>query len=140
MTSILETVSQPTRRDIIAQLWHHELAAGEIHQRLGTVTFGAVSQHLRVLLEAGLVEVRQEHRQRHYRINRDGFGPLAAYFDSFWGNALDRLAAVSEAAQAQANVRKKPSAKPSQKATPKPSSKAKPKPQRTTPSRRKPRA
>jgi len=134
MTSILETVSQPTRRDIIAQLWHHELAAGEIHQRLGTVTFGAVSQHLRVLLEAGLVEVRQEHRQRHYRINRDGFGPLAAYFDSFWGNALDRLAAVSEAAQAELNVKKKPASKASSKPKPKP------KPQRTTPSRRKSRA
>lgn len=101
MANLLETVSQPTRREILSHLWHQELGAGDIHKRVGSVTFGAISQHLKVLLEAGLVEMRPQQQFRLYRIRREGFGPLAAYFDSFWGNALDRLAAVSESEQAR---------------------------------------
>jgi DNA-binding transcriptional ArsR family regulator len=104
MASLLETVSQPTRREILSHLWHQELSAGDIHKRVGTVTFGAISQHLRVLSEAGLVEVSPVQQLRIYRIRRGGFGPLAAYFDAFWGNALDRLAAVAESEQAKSDA------------------------------------
>lgn len=103
MDRTFEVVSQPTRREILSHIWRDEMSSGEIHRRIGSVTFGAVSQHLKVLLDAGLVEVRQEHRSRIYRARREGFGALAAYFDSFWGNALDRLAAVAAAEQAKAD-------------------------------------
>lgn len=128
MANLLETVSQPTRREILSHLWHQELGAGDIHKRVGSVTFGAISQHLKVLLEAGLVEMRPHQQFRLYRIRREGFGPLAAYFDSFWGNALDRLAAVSEAEQERRDAApkaKRASRKPGRKATRPPTSKSK---------------
>jgi DNA-binding transcriptional ArsR family regulator len=53
----------------------------------------AVSQHLRVLKDAGLVVDRKEGTRRVYRIDPNGLAGIRAYFDSFWGEALERFAA-----------------------------------------------
>lgn len=53
----------------------------------------AVSQHLRVLKDAGLVSNRKEGTRRMYRVEPLGLAGIRAYFDSFWGEALDRFAA-----------------------------------------------
>jgi DNA-binding transcriptional ArsR family regulator len=53
----------------------------------------AVSQHLRVLEQAGLVSHRAEGTRNVYRVDSDGLAELRAYFDSFWGDALERFAA-----------------------------------------------
>jgi DNA-binding transcriptional ArsR family regulator len=53
----------------------------------------AVSQHLRVLKEAGLVVDRKEGTRRVYRIDPNGLAGIRAYFDSFWDEALERFAA-----------------------------------------------
>jgi DNA-binding transcriptional ArsR family regulator len=52
-----------------------------------------VSQHLRVLKEAGLVSDRKQGTRRLYRVEPDGLAQIREYFDSFWGEALERFAA-----------------------------------------------
>ena len=59
----------------------------------------AVSQHLRVLKEAGLVSDRKQGTRRLYRIEPAGLAGLRDYFDSFWGGALERFAAATRKEQ-----------------------------------------
>ncbi len=77
-------------------VWRGERSAGEIHRELGDVTFGAVSQHLGRLAEAGWVEVRAEGRHRFYRARREALGPLAAALEAMWDDALYRLKLAAE--------------------------------------------
>ena len=56
----------------------------------------AVSQHLKVLKEAGLVIDRQEGTRRIYQVDPDGVGGLVAYFDQFWNRALAAFKAAAE--------------------------------------------
>jgi len=87
----LTALATPRRREILRLVWDGERAAGEIHRALGDVTFGAVSQHLRRLEEAGLVEVRAAGRGRYYRARREELGPVAAALEAMWDDALYRL-------------------------------------------------
>jgi DNA-binding transcriptional ArsR family regulator len=96
MSALLRALSTPRRREILRLVWDRERSAGEIHRSFGDVTFGAVSQHLRVLEEAGLVASRSEGRNRYYRARREELGPLAEWLESMWDSALDRLARASE--------------------------------------------
>jgi DNA-binding transcriptional ArsR family regulator len=91
----LQVISEPRRREILRLVWDDELASGEIAARFD-VTFGAVSQHLGVLRDAGFVRVRRDGNRRLYRADREALGPLAAALESMWGDALDRLAAAAE--------------------------------------------
>ncbi len=77
-------------------VWDRELSAGEIAGAFD-VTFGAVSQHLRVLREAGLVEVRRDGRRRIYRARRECMGPLCALLEATWQSSLMRLKDLAEA-------------------------------------------
>ena len=63
-SAVLTAVASPRRRNILRCVWHDERPAGEIHAAMADVTFGAVSQHLRSLADAGLVVVRAEGRCR----------------------------------------------------------------------------
>lgn len=91
----VQAVAEPRRREILRLVWDAELSAGEIAERFD-VTFGAVSQHLKVLREAGLVTLRQEGRKRFYQADRDGMGPLAQYLQTMWSSKLDVLADLAE--------------------------------------------
>jgi DNA-binding transcriptional ArsR family regulator len=93
----LHAVAEPRRREILRLVWDGERAAGEIHRAIGEVTFGAVSQHLRVLSDAGLVEVRKHGRHRYYRARRTALGPLRRALEQMWASALDDLARLAEA-------------------------------------------
>ena len=90
-------MSTPRRRLILRLCWEDELSAGEIHRRLGDVTFGAVSQHLRVLTEAGLVTQRAQGRLRYYQARKSALGPLRGWLESLWATALDELKLRAEA-------------------------------------------
>ncbi|OKI30696.1 metalloregulator ArsR/SmtB family transcription factor [Streptomyces sp. CB03911] len=94
----VRVVAEPRRRAILWLIWDEELSAGEIAERFD-VTFGAVSQHLRVLRDAGLVTLRQEGRKRYYRADRDAMGPLATYLQAMWAERLDALAELAERAE-----------------------------------------
>jgi DNA-binding transcriptional ArsR family regulator len=76
-----------TRRAIFELLAEGPSPVGELAREL-PVTRPAVSQHLKVLKEAGLVIDRQEGTRRLYQLNPEGVGALRAYFDQFWNRAL----------------------------------------------------
>jgi DNA-binding transcriptional ArsR family regulator len=96
MQAVLSALGEPRRREILHMLSRRELAAGQIHRALDDVTFGAISQHLRVLAEARLVSVRKEGRQRIYRARLDSLAPLRTWLESMWTRSLDQLAMLAE--------------------------------------------
>ena len=91
----MDALGDPTRRRIFELLQSGPRAVGELAGEL-PVSRPAVSQHLRVLKEAGLVTERRDGTRRIYRVDPDGVGSLRAYFDEFWNEAL---AAFKEAAE-----------------------------------------
>ena len=93
---MLQVVVEPRRREILRLLWDRELSVGEVASRF-PVSFAAVSLHLGVLREAGLVSVRPDGKRRLYRANRDALARLAPMLETMWRQDLDRLAAVAEA-------------------------------------------
>ncbi|HEU0035236.1 MAG TPA: metalloregulator ArsR/SmtB family transcription factor [Kofleriaceae bacterium] len=93
---MLEALASPRRRELLRLCWTAERSAGELHRALGDVTFGAVSQHLRVLHDAGLVEQRREGRHRWYRARRTALGPLRRWLEQQWDDALYRLKLSAE--------------------------------------------
>ena len=97
MDGVLSAIAEPRRREILRLVWAEEQAAGAIHRAIGEVTFGAVSQHLRVLADAGLVEVRRDGRHRYYRARRAALGPLRGWLEKMWAAALTDLARLAEA-------------------------------------------
>ena len=94
----VQAIAEPRRRRILQLIWDEELAAGDIAARF-EVSFGAVSQHLKVLRDAGLVLLRKDGTKRYYRANRAGMGALAEYLESMWTANLDALAALAERAE-----------------------------------------
>src|SRR4051812_37783035 len=86
----LEIVSHPRRREILRLVWTDERSAGDIAERFD-VSFGAVSQQLRVLRDAGFVHVRAQGNQRFYRADRERLGLLATVLEAMWAASLDRL-------------------------------------------------
>ena len=107
MTDPLRALAVPRRRAILRAVWDEELAAGEIHAADGEVTFGAVSQHLRVLLEAGLLKVRRSGKQRLYRARKEALGPLRAWLESTWDEKLGELTLLAETEERKARRRKR---------------------------------
>ncbi len=76
-------------------VWEAELAAGEIASHF-ELTRPAVSQHLGVLKEAGLVSERREGTRRLYRASPQGLVELKAFLDEFWGDRLEALKREAE--------------------------------------------
>ena len=91
----MDALGDPTRRAIFEQLRRGPRAVGEIAAEL-PVSRPAVSQHLRVLKDAGLVMDRREGTRRLYRLDPDGLGELRDYFDGFWTEALAGFKAAAE--------------------------------------------
>jgi len=80
-------LGDPTRRAIFERLAERPSAVGELAREL-PVSRPAVSQHLKVLKDAGLVLDRPEGARRIYQLDPDGIGALRAYLDQFWSKAL----------------------------------------------------
>lgn len=91
----LKAVAEPRRRAILQLVWSRELAAGDIAAQFD-VSFPAVSQHLRVLRDAGFVSVRREGKTRIYRADRKALGPLRPVLERMWNDKLDRLVGLIE--------------------------------------------
>jgi DNA-binding transcriptional ArsR family regulator len=89
-----------TRRAIFEQLAGGPLAVVEIARRL-PVSRPAVSQHLKVLKDVGLVTDRAEGTRRLYAIDRDGLAAVREYFDRFWDGALDAFRRAAEGTPAR---------------------------------------
>jgi DNA-binding transcriptional ArsR family regulator len=84
-----------TRRTIFERVARRPCAVGELARGL-PVSRPAVSQHLRVLKQAGLVIDRPAGNRRIYEVNRDGLAKLRADLDQFWGSALAAYKAAVE--------------------------------------------
>ena len=91
----LDALGDPTRRSIFERLRRGARSVTELADEL-PVSRPAVSQHLRVLKDAGLVRERRDGTRRLYRIDPDGLAEVRDYFDEFWS---DVLAAFKEAVE-----------------------------------------
>lgn len=91
----LNALGDPTRRAIFERLARGPLAVGELARDL-PVSRPAVSQHLRVLREAGLVVQQPAGTRRLYRVDPSGLSALRAYFEGFWDRALAEFKAAAE--------------------------------------------
>ena len=91
----LDALGDPTRRAVFERLANGPRAVGEIARDL-PVSRPAVSQHLKVLKEAGLVSDTQAGNRRLYEIDTRGVAGVRAYFDRFWSDALQRFKEAAE--------------------------------------------
>ena len=91
MQGVIQAIAEPRRREILRLVRDAELPAGEIASRFSDVTRPAISQHLRVLKEAGLVGERRDGTRRLYRARPEGLGALREFLDSFWDERLENL-------------------------------------------------
>ena len=107
----LAALADPTRRTVFERLGSGPKPVTEIARGL-TVSRPAVSQHLKVLKEAGLVNDRPEGTRRIYYIDPKGLGALRAWLDQFWDEALENFRI---AAEAQTQSEKTPSDQPPSK-------------------------
>lgn len=93
----ITALADPTRRVVFERLRHGARPVGEIARGL-PVSRPAVSQHLRVLKNAGLVRERREGTRHYYSVNGDGLAELRSYLEGFWEEAL---AAFKQAAETE---------------------------------------
>jgi DNA-binding transcriptional ArsR family regulator len=91
----LATLADPTRRDVFERLRHGPRAVNALAAHL-PVSRPAVSQHLKLLKAAGLVEERAEGTRRIYSVRREGLIELRDWLDSFWDDALEAFKAEAE--------------------------------------------
>jgi DNA-binding transcriptional ArsR family regulator len=93
MATTFDVLAEPSRRDILDLLRDGERSVGELVQRLSLSQPG-VSKHLRVLREAGLVEVRPEGQRRLYELRAEPLAEIDAWlgpYRQFWSSRLDAL-------------------------------------------------
>jgi DNA-binding transcriptional ArsR family regulator len=94
----LQVIAEPRRREILRLVWDAEVPAGEVAGHFD-VSFAAVSQHLGVLREAGLVTVRRDGTRRLYRADRAALGRLGQVLEQLWTAQLAQLADLAERAE-----------------------------------------
>lgn len=92
---VLHALAEPRRRDILSLIQNGELPSSDIASHFN-ITAPAVSQHLKVLEESGLVVIRKAGTKRYYRIRREGFSELKQYIDRYWDDSLLRLKQAAE--------------------------------------------
>jgi DNA-binding transcriptional ArsR family regulator len=91
----LAALADPTRREIFEHLSGRPSAVGALARRL-PVSRPAVSQHRKVLKDAGLVTEQRDGNRRIYQLDPKGIGELRDYLDRFWGRALNEFKAKAE--------------------------------------------
>jgi len=98
----LRALAEPHRLEILRLIRDAELPAGAIAGRFD-VTRPAISQHLKVLRDAGLIVERREGTRRLYRADPAGLASLRAELETLWGDGLVRLKAAAEAEYKEQN-------------------------------------
>ena len=95
MEAALKAIAEPNRRRILTLVRNEELTAGEIASHF-EVSRPAVSQHLAVLKEAGLVHERRNGTRRLYSVRPEGFNEVKAFLEGFWDEKLEALKREAE--------------------------------------------
>ena len=106
MDDVLRALAEPRRREILRLVRHREMAAGDIAARVD-VTRPAISQHLTVLKEAGLVLERRDGTRRLYRARPERVAEVVRYLESFWDAGLARLKQAAEAEEQEERERER---------------------------------
>jgi DNA-binding transcriptional ArsR family regulator len=96
VTGMMKALADPQRVAILRLVHSAELPAGEIASHFKT-TRQAVSQNLKILAHAGLIELRREGTRRFYRIRPEAFADLRSFLDAFWDDRLTTLKGEIEA-------------------------------------------
>jgi DNA-binding transcriptional ArsR family regulator len=94
----LRAIAEPRRQAILRLMGEQEMPAGQIAEHFD-ISRPAISQHLAVLKEAGLVTERKLGRQRLYQVRPEALEQLRAFIGEFWDDALTRLSRAAEAEQ-----------------------------------------
>lgn len=95
MDAALHAIAEPRRRRILGLVRRRELTAGQIAANFD-VTRPAISQHIKVLREAGLLHERRQGTRRYYRARPEGLAELREFLSGFWDERLDLLKATAE--------------------------------------------
>ena len=93
---VFAALAAPQRQEILRLVRDQALSVGAIAESCGARQ-QAVSHHLQVLKDAGLVDMQREGRRHLYVVNPDGFDSVGSFVADLWPNGLDRLRAVFEA-------------------------------------------
>src|ERR671936_1672495 len=102
MEAALKAIAEPRRREILSLVRDGELSAGEIAEHFD-VTRPAVSQHLSVLKEAGLVTERRNGTRRFYRARPEGLAEVREFLEEFWNERLSALKREAEREERKKN-------------------------------------
>src|SRR5205823_210386 len=106
----MRAIAEPRRREIVRLIWRDELPAGQIAAHFA-VTRTAISQHLRVLKEAGLVVERRAGARRYYRAVPQRVEEVRQFLETFWDDSLATLQRAAELEE-QMGATRWPSASP----------------------------
>ena len=98
MEAALKAMAEPRRQEILRLVWDAERPAGEIAIHFD-VSRPAISKHLRVLKEAGLVTERRMGTQRLYRAEPERLAELGRFLESFWDESLLRIKEAAESSK-----------------------------------------
>jgi DNA-binding transcriptional ArsR family regulator len=102
IAKVLHALAEPRRREILYLVRDGEMTSSAIASHFD-ISAPAVSQHLKVLEQSGLVIVRRDGTKRYYGIRRDGFSELKQYIDRFWDDSLLRLKEAAEEEERRKN-------------------------------------
>jgi len=94
----LRVIAAPRRLQILEMVWDEELSAGQIAAGF-EVSWGAISQHITVLRNAGFLIERRQGTSRFYRADKEALGALRVVVEDHWRNSLTRLKTLAEAEQ-----------------------------------------
>jgi DNA-binding transcriptional ArsR family regulator len=106
MDRVARAIAEPRRREILVLVRDAEMSAGEIATGFD-VSRPAISQHLAVLREAGLLSERREGTRRLYRAQPQALGELREFLNEFWADRLERLKLAAELEQQRRDKRGK---------------------------------
>src|SRR5436853_7632546 len=96
---VAHALSDRTRRRLLRLVRDGERAAGELAEEFPEISRPAVSQHLRVLHQAGLVSIRPDGNRRLYRARAEGLSEVWRFVDEMWADRLAKLKVVAERAE-----------------------------------------
>ena len=101
METVLKAIAEPRRQEILRLLWQRERAAGDVAAHFD-ISRPAISKHLRILKEAGLLEERHAGTRRLYRARPERLADARRFLESFWDEGL---AAIKRSAEDDARGR-----------------------------------
>ena len=106
MDAALKAIAEPNRRRILTLVRDGEMSAGDIAARFH-ISGPAISQHLKVLKEAGLVDERRAGPRRLYSLRPDGLSDIAEFLEGVWAEGLERLKFAAEAEERKRERRRR---------------------------------